>query len=351
MHALAKTLTFKGFLLLLLILAGFVLVATLWWQRPAAPRLAPAIASTTDRPMPQASTEPILPIPTLPKSDPAKVALGEMLFRDPRISKDNRLACISCHHLDRGGEDGLPHSPKTGGSMTRMHTPSIFNVSLNFQLFWDGRKKTLEEHIETPRETQTEWREVLAKLRNDPEYQAAFARAYPQQGMSEATLKHAVVTFENSLLTPGARFDRYLLGEENAITEQEKAGYRLFKSYGCAACHQGVNVGGNMFQKIGIMRDYFIDRKTTDADLGRYNVTKQEADKYVFRVPSLRNVAITPPYFHNGSIPTLRDAINEMAKYQLGREIPEQEVELIIAFLHTLTGEYRGKVLSGGQNQ
>ena len=169
--------------------------------------------------------------------------------------------------------------------------------------------------------------------------------------MSEVTLKHAIVTFENSLLTPGARFDRYLLGEENAITEQEKAGYRLFKSYGCAACHQGVNVGGNMFQKIGIMRDYFSDRKTTDADLGRYNVTKQEADKYVFRVPSLRNVAITPPYFHNGSIPTLRDAINEMAEYQLGRKIPEQDVDLLIAFLKTLTGEYQGKPLSGGQNQ
>jgi cytochrome c peroxidase len=147
------------------------------------------------------------------------------------------------------------------------------------------------------------------------------------------------------LLTPGSRFDRYLGGEQHAITEREKSGYRLFKDYGCAACHQGVNVGGNLYQKLGIMQAYFVDRPITEADLGRYNVTRQEADRHVFRVPSLRNVAVTPPYFHDGSVATLDDAIHEMAQHQLGRPIPEQDVELIAAFLHTLTGQYRGKPL------
>lgn len=297
------------------------------------------------------SAEPLQPLPPAPTLDATKVAAGESLFRDVRISHDNTISCNSCHHLDTAGVDGLKHSARMDTTMTPMHTPTIFNVSLNFRLFWDGRTKSLEEQIENPRDSQTSWPEVLAKLQDDRAYQAIFAKAYPGEGMTVTTLKNAVVTFERSLLTPGARFDRYLLGDTTAISEREKAGYHLFKNYGCTACHQGVNAGGNMYQKIGIMRDFFTERTITDADLGRYKLTHNEADKHVFRVPSLRNVAVTPPYFHDGSVKTLRDAINEMAEHQLGRAIPAADVQLILEFLQTLTGEYQGKFLHSATNQ
>lgn len=334
----------KGLILLGLCLAVLIAVLEFRGQHtlPERPLQDATSASTSAF---KVSAEPIQAIPAVPKLDPAKVALGEQLFRDVRISRDNSIACATCHQLELSGADGLPHSRRMGGSMTPMHTPTIFNVSLNFQLFWDGRKKTLEEQIQAPLDTQTEWHEVLGKLRDDPEYKGAFAEAYPGEGMTERTLKDAVVTFERSLLTPGARFDRFLEGEQNAITEREKSGYRLFKDYGCAACHQGANVGGNLFQKLGIMKEFFVGRPVTDTDMGRYNVTKLEADRHVFRVPSLRNVAVTAPYFHDGSVTTLRDAVHEMAEHQLGRPIPEADVDLIVEFLHTLTGEYRGKPL------
>lgn len=288
--------------------------------------------------------EPIQPMPLVQQFDPNKVLAGERLFRDVRISHDNTISCNSCHHLDAAGDDGLKQSMRMDKNMTTLNTPSIFNVALNFRLFWTGRVKTLEEQIESPRDTQTDWDEVLSKLRNDSSYRQIFLKAYPNEGMTVATLKNAIVVFERSLLTP-ARIDRYLLGDTNALTTREKAGYRLFKSYGCSACHQGVNIGGNMYQKIGIMTDFFADRKITEADMGRYSITHNPADKHVFRVPSLRNVAVTPPYFHDGSVKTLTQAINEMAEHQLGRAIPTADVQLIEEFLHSLTGEYRGKSL------
>lgn len=338
----------KGFILFGCFLAAVALVVFLQWQ-PELPAPHPSTQAKTSAPANWASAEPIQPIPPVPNLDPAKVAIGEKLFRDVRISRDNTLSCVTCHQLERSGADSLPHSVRMGGTLTPMHTPTIFNVSLNFRLFWDGRKKTLEEQIQSPLDTQTEWHEVLGKLHDDPDYQSAFAKAYPQEGMTETTLKDAVVTFERSLLTPNSRFDRYLRGQKNAITAREKTGYRLFKDYGCISCHQGVNVGGNLFQKLGVIKDFFSMHPVTDADMGRHNVTKQEADRHVFRVPSLRNVAVTAPYLHNGSVSTLREAVNEMAEHQLGRPIPEQDVDLIIEFLHTLTGEYRGKPLQDGQ--
>ena len=325
---------------LLVGLAGFALA---WRQANTLDTLTSARSNLTS-PLASDSMEPIQPLPPPPALDPAKVALGEKLFRDKRVSKDNTISCNTCHQLDLSGADGLAHSTRVGGELTPYHTPTIFNVSLNFQLFWDGRKKKLEEHIETPRDTQTDWNEVLVKLHGEPAYQTAFAHAYPRQGMSARTLQDAIVTFERSLLTPGARFDRFLLGDEQAISEQEKSGYRLFKSYGCTACHQGVNVGGNMFQKMGVMQEH-VHATSTPADLGRYSITKREEDRHVYRVPSLRNVAVTAPYFHDGSIASLPEAIHEMAKYQLGRPIPKKDIDLMVAFLHTLTGEYRGKPL------
>lgn len=286
--------------------------------------------------------EPIQPLPEV-QLDQAKVALGKRLFHEPRLSKDNTIACASCHGLDQGGVDGRRVSKGIGGAEGSINAPTVFNSGLNFRQFWDGRASSLEEQADGPVQAAPEmgasWPEVVTKLRKDPEYQRAFATVYPKDGLTAQNIKDAIATFERSLVTP-SRFDRYLRGEATAITAEEKQGYELFKSYGCIACHQGVNVGGNMFQYFGVMGNYFQDRgNITEADYGRYNVTKKEQDRFMFKVPSLRNVALTPPYFHDGSAQTLEDAVAVMAKYQLGRTIPERDRGLIIHFLRSLTGE------------
>jgi len=292
------------------------------------------------------AAEPIQPIPEPPKLDPLKVELGARLFRDPRISRDGSISCASCHIEALAFTDRQALSRRIGGEITEFNTPTLFNVALNFRIFWNGRAQHLEEQLLKPRDVGTEWDKLVLLLKTDKEYAPRFARAYPQ-GMTEATLRDAIATFERSLITPNARFDRYLRGDKNAITREEAAGYHLFKSYGCASCHQGMNVGGNMFQKLGVMQDFFKPGTSTEkADMGRYNVTQQEQDRHVFRVPSLRNIALTAPYLHNGSAKNLRDVIGIMGKYQLGREIPDHDVGLLIAFLNTLSGEYQGKALA-----
>lgn len=292
------------------------------------------------------SNEPIQPLPPPPALDQDKLVLGKRLFYDPRLSRDQSVSCASCHNLKLGGADGKPRSIRSGGAPTPVNTPSIFNVALNFRLLWDGRTGSLEEHIQGPMEDSgTDWQAVLPRLHQDPTYVAAFAAAYPD-GLTVASVQDALVTFERSLVTPNARFDRYLRGDRNAISAQEKEGYRLFKAYGCSACHQGVNAGGNMYQKVGVMGDYFDKRgDLTPADLGRYNVTGLERDRHMFRVPGLRNVALTAPYLHDGRIKTLEDAVKGMSKFMLGRPIEPREVKLIVQFLHTLNGEYNGQPL------
>lgn len=292
------------------------------------------------------SNEPIQPLPLPPVLDRRKVALGERLFHDPRLSRDQSVSCASCHNLKLGGADGKPRSVRPGGALTPVNTPSIFNVAFNFRLFWDGHAGSLEEHIQGPMEdTGTDWQVVLQRLRQDASYVSAFSAAYAD-GLTVAAVQDALVTFERSLVTPNGRFDRYLRGDRNAITPEEKEGYRLFKAYGCAACHQGVNAGGNMYQKVGVIGDYFDKRRDlTPADLGRYNVTGLERDRHMFRVPSLRNVALTAPYLHDGRVKTLEDAVKGMSKFMLGRPIEPREIRLIVQFLHTLNGEYNGQPL------
>lgn len=294
-------------------------------------------------PRPQAATlqEPIQPLPTV-QLDAAKVALGKRLFHEPRLSRDNTIACASCHGLDQGGVDRLRVSKGVGGAEGGINAPTVFNSGLNFRQFWDGRATSLEEQADGPvhaaPEMASSWPAIIAKLQQAPEYARAFAAVYPV-GITAQTIKDALATFERSLVTP-SRFDRYLRGDATAITAEEKQGYDLFKSYGCIACHQGVNVGGNMFQYFGVMGNYFQERgKITEADYGRYNVTKKEQDRFMFKVPSLRNVALTPPYFHDGTATTLEEAVVVMAKYQLGRTVPERDRSLIIHFLRSLTGE------------
>jgi cytochrome c peroxidase len=231
-----------------------------------------------------------------------------------------------------------------------LNIPTVFNTTLNFRQHWRGNFRMLEEQAEavliTLNVMNTSWQELLAKLRADPDYTQAFATLYPA-GLQPAQVLDAIASFERSLLTPNARFDRYLRGQPEAITEEEKRGYQLFKAYGCVACHQGVNVGGNLFQKFGIFENYLAERgNATEADLGRFTITHDERDRYVFRVPSLRNVAVTAPYFHDGSVPTLEKAVGIMARAQLGRTLTAEEIGLIVKFLHTLTGEYQGRSLA-----
>ncbi|WP_088278841.1 cytochrome-c peroxidase [Ideonella sp. A 288] len=293
--------------------------------------------------------EPIKPVPIDLRLDPRKVALGEKLFHDKRLSRDNSLSCASCHNLARGGVDGLPTSVGIGGAKGPINAPTVFNSGLNFRQFWDGRAASLEEQaagpVHNPKEMGSSWPEVLGKLAQDAGVVAQVKALYPD-GLQAKNLQDSIATFERSLHTPNARFDKYLRGDRSAISADELKGYELFKKYGCVACHQGVAVGGNMYQTFGVMGDYFARRgNVTAADLGRYNVTRNEADRHVFKVPSLRNVALTAPYFHDGSARTLAEAVAVMFRVQLGRAASAQDQERIVMFLRTLTGEYKGRPL------
>lgn len=320
-----------------------VALALLWWGDarraeevhdlfPSLPASAPA-------------SEPVQPLPRELDLDPQKVALGAQLFHDPRLSGDGSVSCASCHPLDRGGADGLKRSVGIGEQLGDVNAPSVFNSGFAFRLFWDGRAASLEEQIDgplkSPAEMGSSWELALERISADAGYSSAFEALYPT-GVDEAAVKDAIATFERSLITPDSPLDRHLRGETSALSPEELRGYELFKQYGCIGCHQGMLLGGNMFQRLGTVRDYFGERGDVEhADLGRFNVTGDEADRHVFKVPSLRNVAETAPYFHDGSAETLEEAIRVMARYQLGREVSEPQVAEIAAFLGALTGELR----------
>jgi cytochrome c peroxidase len=289
------------------------------------------------------------PLPQRIDLDMAKVTLGERLFHDARLSGNDTISCASCHNLATGGVDRQPRSFGMNNAEGAVNAPTVFNSGFNFAQFWDGRAATLEAQIDgpihSPKEMATNWPQVVAKLAADQTYPALFTQSYAD-GISSTNIKDAIATFERALVTPNSRFDRYLRGEADTLSPQEKQGYVLFRSYGCSSCHQGINLGGNMFQKMGLMGDYFADRgHVTEADRGRYNVDHRPDSMHAFKVPSLRNVALTAPYFHDGSARTLSEAIAIMAKYQLGRPMPAADLKAIAAFLETLTGEYRGKPL------
>ncbi|MBV8103651.1 MAG: c-type cytochrome [Hyphomicrobiales bacterium] len=273
--------------------------------------------------------EPITPIPPAPVQDPRRLALGDRLFHDPRLSHDNTLSCNSCHDLATNGAEASRPKSKAG-SGPDLNTPTVFNAALSFRLNWEGDVRTLEGHVEqtlrSPRRLGSSLDEALQKLRADKDIAKAFREAYGRE-MDGVGILAAVATYERSLLTPGSRFDLWLEGDANAMTPKELDGYRLFKSLGCISCHQGVNIGGNMYQRHGVFHP-----------LGS---PKPE----IVRVPSLRNVAVTPPYFHDGSAATLFDAVKTMGHAQLDRMLTDDQTEAIVAFLKTLTGTYRGKPL------
>lgn len=297
------------------------------------------------------AAEPISPIPLKINLDPAKVELGNQLFHDPQLSSDSSVSCATCHLLDKGGTDRLPKSVGMLGSNTGVNSPTVYNSGYHFRFNWDGKAETLEEQADGPIAAAKEmggvgWVEVVKKLRQSSDYVSKFEAAYGSE-INPDNIKNALAVFQRSLSTPNAPFDLYLKGNKNAISPQAKDGYDLFKSYGCISCHQGMLVGGNMFQTLGVFGNYFADRGSiTKSDYGRYNITGQEEDRYLFKVPSLRNVVLTSPYFHDGNPKTLDEAIKLMGRYQLGVDIPQKDVDLIMSFLRSLTGEYQGQPLS-----
>ena len=308
-----------------------------------------ASAQTTDPDRPDLFHEPVQPLRAAKNLHAGKVKLGNKLFNESRLGRDNDMACASCHILGDNGADHFARAPGRDDSQLDVNTPTVFNSSLNHRQFWDGRADSLEQQINFvvrgEKEFATSWPRIIEKLEQDNAYVEAFRQIY-SDGITADNIRDAIATFERSLITVNSRFDRYLKGDNQAITDEEKAGYRLFKTYGCVACHQGSNVGGNLFMKLGIFGDYIADRgNPTQADLGRFNITNDERDRYVFRVPSLRLAAITPPYFHDGSVKTLEQAVKLMARHQLGREISDTDIKQIVAFLKTLPGTYRGRAL------
>ena len=293
-------------------------------------------------------SELVVPIPQSVELDADTVALGERLFHDPGLS-GNGFSCASCHQLATGGIDHLPKSMATGGRFDSMNTPTIFNAALNPMQTWTGRFTDLETQLDSvinnPKHFAANWPDIIAYLQQNDQYRAAFDHLF-NGVINIDTITIALTTFERSLVTPNADFDRYLRGDEQALSSEQKQGYRLFIDYGCISCHQGINLGGNLLARFGIYKDGLSDKDSiSEFDYGRYNHTGLERDKFVFRVPSLRNIAVTAPYFHNGTTATLSEAIRIMARIQLNVEMPPPDIALIESFLHSLTGEYRGQRL------
>ena len=306
------------------------------------------IAMRHDPTVPIASSgEALYPIPLHVNLDADKVALGNRLFHDKRLSGDNTISCASCHDLSKGGTDHSKVSTGIGGQKGGINAPTVYNSAYNFVQFWDGRAKNLKEQasgpVHNPVEMGSNWVQVIGKLNQDPTYVAAFQRHYPN-GITGDNIVDAIVEFEKSLITPNARFDRYLRGDHTALSKDELAGYRLFKTH-CVSCHAGTNVGGLSYEKMGWRRPYFDESKAHEGDFGRFNVTQLEKDRHYFKVPTLRNIAVTWPYFHNGSTSDLHEAVKVMATHQVKERLSAKDMDQITAFLKTLTGEYNGKAL------
>ena len=277
---------------------------------------------------PASTDEPITPILKPPAIDLLKVKLGERLFNDPRLSHDNSRNCSSCHNLSTNGASQRRRDLGLDGTELPLNTLTVFNASLSFRFGWQGKFGTAEADVksslENPLIMGSSASEAAEKLGADPEMRNRFFAAYGRRPDADNIID-ALTSFQRTLVTPGSRFDRWLAGDAGALSANEQDGYGLFKSLGCISCHQGVNVGGNLFQRHGIFHPL------------------ASPDPAVLRVPSLRNVATTPPYFHDGSAPTLDDAVRKMGRAQLNATLTDSQVTAIVAYLQSLTGNYRGK--------
>jgi cytochrome c peroxidase len=333
----------KALTMRLVAVASLVVTAVFMWPQ-GAQEAAPG-GAMVDTKMVGTIAQDVLPIHPLPDSlpvDARKVALGKRLFHDARLSGNETLSCASCHDLARAGTDGLPASLGIHGRSNRRNAPTVYNAVFNFRQFWDGRAANLEEQalspITDPNEMGATWPQVLARLNKEAELVAEFKTLYPD-GIQPANIANAIAEFERTLITPNAPFDRFLKGEANALSPEAKRGWALFQQTGCISCHQGINVGGNMFQKFGVIEDptTMAHPVGAEGDLGRFRVTGRDEDRLVFKVPSLRNVALTAPYFEGGEVETLNRAVDIMARVQIGTELSGEEIRLIVAFLESLT--------------
>jgi len=279
--------------------------------------------------------EPISPIPLNIKVNIEKADLGKELFFDTILSKNNTISCHTCHLLNQGGVDNLQFSVGIDGKLGNINAPTVLNSIFNFVQFWDGRAKNLHQQVfgpvTNPVEMDNNFENLITKL-NKTNYKNKFESIY-KDGITKNNIADAIAEYEKTLITPNAPFDRYLRGDKNAISDEVKQGYILFKTQGCIACHQGINIGGNLYAKFGIVSELKSKSK------GRYEVTKNELDEYYFKVPTLRNIELTAPYLHDGRIDNLEDTVKFMAHYQLGKSLNEDEVQKIVLFLKSLTGQ------------
>ncbi|GIM60181.1 cytochrome-c peroxidase [Capnocytophaga canis] len=280
-----------------------------------------------------------------PEISEEKIALGKKLYFDTRLSKDGNISCNSCHNLETFGVDNLAFSPGDTKELGGRNSPTVFHASLHAMQFWDGRAKDVEEQAEGPILNPVEHNipnaEFLEnRLRKVAEYQTLFKKVYPdqEQPITFKNIANAIGAFERTL-NPVSRFDKFLDGDEHALTQQEKDGLQAFVDNSCITCHSGVAIGGQMFQKFGLFGDYWEHTKSKKVDAGLFDLNKNEGEKYFFKVPGLRNIEKTAPYFHDGSVEKLEDAVRIMAKLQSDKDLTDKQVDDIVAFLKTLTAD------------
>lgn len=283
--------------------------------------------------------EPIKPIEPHTIEAPAKFELGKKLFFDPRLSKSGAISCNSCHNLSMGGSDNLPTSIGDHWQQGPINAPTVLNSSHNLAQFWDGRAKDLQEQaggpIANPKEMASSHELAIKVLASIPQYREEFKKVYNKDEITIAEVTDAIAEFEKNLVTPHSKFDLWLRGDNAALNDTEMKGYQLFKTSGCIACHNGEMLGGSSFQKMGVVEPY----KTTNEAQGVAGLTKKDEDRFKFKVPTLRNVELTYPYFHDGAATSLEQAVNTMGQIQLGKKFTDEETAQIVAFLKTLTGK------------
>ena len=298
------------------------------------------------------ANEPVRPVDQVLEYDAAKAALGFALFHDTRLSVDNTVSCASCHALETAGVDNHQYSHGVDDQLGGVNAPTVFNAVYNFVQFWDGRAKTLADLAAGPPLNPVEmasesFDQIIGKLKADKKFVREFNAVYPD-GLNEANITDAIEQFERTLITPNSAFDKWLRGDDSALTADEIAGYELFKKYDCATCHAGQNLGGLSYELMGLRRHYFSERglELTHEDNGRFKETGAERDRHRFKVPGLRNVEHTWPYYHDGTRETLEEAVRDMGIYQSGVELSDAEIASIVSFLKTLTGEHNGVAIT-----
>jgi len=305
-----------------------------------------------DLPMPLAvetssiryESEPVRPLPEVNQDSlqTPMVSLGRVLFHDKRLSGDNSISCATCHNIETGGVDNLQTSLGIRNQKGPINAPTVFNSGFNFRHFWDGRARTLDEQARFPVEESFEmgadWTVVVSKLLQDSALSERFEAAFGSRDISQERIIYALGRYQESLVTP-APFDRYLKGDMDAISERAREGYKTFKTYGCSSCHQGVNVGGNLYQRFGAVQSLDIDEYLTSN--ASPQLRRRSDNVSLVKVPSLRNVELTAPYFHAGKVKDLRTAVRIMGLAQIGMQIPDNDVDLIVEFLKSLTGDWQ----------